>query len=306
MHDLIIIGGSAAGVSAAIYAARRKLNFVLVSGDIGGEVLLCGEVENYPGIPYTTGVELAQKYQEQLEKYEVKTDLNTYVYEIIANGKTWIVKAKHGEEEKEYATKAIIIASGVKPRHLDVPGENEFYQKGVTYCTVCDGPLFKNKVTATIGTGNSALESALMMSQIAKQHYILTKYPEFKGEQVLIDKLKACENVTILYEAMTTKIEGEKNVKSLSYKDKEGAEHTIEVNGVFIHIGNNPQSNFVGSLPKEANGKIIVDKMCATQWPGVFSAGDVTNTPYQQIIIASGLGATAALSAIDYINRFED
>lgn len=306
MKDLIIIGGSAAGVSAAIYAARRKLDFTLVSGDIGGEVLLCGEVENYPGIPYTTGVELTEKFKEQLKKYDVVTDLDTYVTAISPNGKAWTVTATHEGTEKTYETKAIIIASGVKPRHLGIPGETEFYQKGVTYCTVCDGPLFKNKVTATVGTGNSALESALMMASISKQHYVLAKYPEFKGEQILIDKLIACENVTILYESLATGITGEKFVQALTYTDKAGVAQTLDVQGVFVHIGNTPQSSFVGALPKDPSGKIKVDKLCATDWPGVFSAGDVTNTPYQQIVIAAGLGATAALSAIDYINRFKN
>lgn len=304
-RDLIIIGGAAAGVAAAIYAARRKLNFLIISGDIGGEVLLSGEIENYPGILKTDGVDMTQRYQSQLDHYEVEQDLDTWVTDIQKKENLVEVTAKHRDEIKTYQAKAVIITTGVKPRHLEVPGETEFYQKGVTYCTVCDGPLFKNKTTATIGTGNSAIESALMMAEISAKHYVLLKYPDFKGETIMADKLKAKENVVILPEAMTTAITGENMVKGLDYTDKSGATQHIELQGVFVHIGMTPQSSFATHLDHEPSGEFIVDQLCRTSVPGIFAAGDVTNIPFQQIAIASGQGATAALAAIEYLNKWE-
>lgn len=306
MYDLIIIGGSAAGVSAAIYAARRKLNFIMVTGDIGGEVLLSGEIENYPGFLHTDGVELTQKYTEQLDYYEVQRETETWVDGISREKNEIVLSATYRGEKKEFRAKAVIIATGVKPRHLEVPGEKEFYQKGVTYCTVCDGPLFKNKITATVGTGNSALESGLMMAGISKHHYMLLKYDEFKGEQVLIDKIRALPNVTILPNALTTEIKGETTVKQLIYKNTEGETKSLDVQGIFVHIGMVPQTAWATGIETDNTKKIIVGKFGNTTMPGVFAAGDVTDTPYQQIVIAAGAGATAALAAIDYINRWTE
>lgn len=305
MLDLVIIGGSIAGTTAAVYAARRKLNFKMVTGDIGGEVALSGEVENWPTINHTTGFELAQKLGEQLKYNEVIPDEGFFVSEIVPVGKTWIVKAKSlSGEERTYETISIIIASGVKPKHLGVPGEETFMHKGVTYCTVCDGPLFKNKITTTIGGGNSALESALMMATIAKQVYVINKNDKFKGEQILIDKLEKVPNVEIIYNAKTNVIEGDAVVSGVSMTLADGSVRTVPSQGVMIHIGNNPNSVFA-PVEKDKFGQILVDAMCRTNVPGIYAAGDVTNTPYKQIVVAAGMGCTAALAAIEYINRFE-
>ncbi len=305
IKDLIIIGGSAAGVAAAIYAARRALNFVILTGDIGGEVLLSGEIENYPAIVHTDGVEMTKRYTEQLDYYNVERELETFVEHIEKDGSLVRVHATYRGEKKEYYGKAVIIATGVKPRHLEIKGEKELYQKGVTYCTVCDGPLFKKKITATIGTGNSALESALMMADIATQHYVLIKYKEFRGDTILINKLKAKSNVIIIPEATTTEIIGDTKVQQLIYTNAHNESHTIDVQGIFVHIGMTPQSSFASLIEKTPSGNIIADRLCRTNIEGVFAAGDVTDIPYQQIVIASGQGATAALAAIEYINKWE-
>ena len=167
--DLVIIGASAAGLSASIYAARRNLNFIIVSMDIGGEVSRSGEVENWLGIEHTNGVELAAQFQKHAESYGVAIHNGHEVTKITQEGNIHIVHAKYGPEEKQYHTKAVIIASGIHPRHLTIPGEQTLQNKGVTYCTVCDGPLYKGKTTATIGAGNAAVESALMMAGIASK-----------------------------------------------------------------------------------------------------------------------------------------
>lgn len=313
MLDLLIIGGSIAGSTAAVYAARRKLDFKLISSDLGGEVALSGEIENWPGVNHTDGFALAEQLKAQLEYNAVPVDEGFSVSNLEKIGDAasaasgWRVHAKNlSGEERAYETAAIIIATGVKPKHLGVPGEDVFYHKGVTYCTVCDGPLFKGKVTATIGGGNSALESGLMMAKIASQVYVVNKNDRFKGEQILIDKLTREPNVKILYSARTQKITGTQTVTGVTYTDAAGAEQTIAVQGVMVHIGNTPNSQFVpAEVTKDNFGQIVVDARGATNVPGLFAAGDVTATPYKQIVVAAGMGCTAALSAIEYINRLE-
>lgn len=311
--DLIIIGAAAAGCTAAVYAARRKLNFRVITKDIGGEVALSGVVENWPGIESIQGFELAQNFYKHAKSYGVEFDEGYGVTKIEQVNNYHIVHAEDTAGKKlEYKTKTVLIASGIHPRHLGVPGEEDLQSKGVTYCTVCDGPLFRGKVTATVGAGNSALESALMMAELAEKVYLITKYPESnlggfpKGETILIDKIKEKENVEIIYSAMTTAIGGENAVSSLSYKDIESEEeNTIEINAAMIHIGMIPNSQFVECSEKNKSGEIMVDQKCATNCKGVFAAGDVTDVPYKQISISVGQGATAALSAIEYINLWE-
>jgi len=314
MLDLLIIGGAAAGSSAAIYAARRKLNFVMVSDNIGGEVAMSGVVNNWPGIIEIQGYELAQKFAEHVKSYNVTTEQGWRVEKIEPVEKYYIVHAKNTVgETKNYETKTVIIATGIHPRRLDVPREKELYQHGVTYCTVCDGPLFRGKITATIGSGNAALESALMMAGIATKVYLISKYtntPENnygfpKGENILIDKVKELANVEIIYGAKTTAIIGEDRVTGVSYTDETGAEKTIEVGGVMIHAGQIPNSQFVDNVEKTRTGEIVVDQKCRTSLPGIFAAGDVTNIPYKQIGISAGQGIIAALAAIEYINRWK-
>lgn len=316
MYDLVIIGAAAAGCSAAVYAARRNLNFVVISKDIGGEVALSGEVENWPGIIHTTGIELAQNFHKHAISYGVQFEQGLEVMSIEKEKNHHIVVTKnYGGEEKRFETKTVLIASGIHPRSLGIPGESELKGRGVTYCTVCDGPLFKNKVTATIGAGNSGLESALMMGTIASKVYLLTKYADSpenkggfpKGENILIEKVKALPNVDIIYNAETTGILGEKSVTGIRYRDIVSSEiKEIEVQGAMVHIGMVPNSQFVGSVQKNPVGEVEITLTGQTNIPGIFAAGDVTNIPYKQISIAAGQGVTAVLSAIDYVNRWQE
>mgnify|MGYP003392855605 CR=1 FL=1 len=314
MFDLIIIGAAAAGSSAAIYSARRKLNFKIVTDDIGGEVALSGVVNNWPGILEIQGYELAQKFHEHVKSYGVEIDQGFRVEKIISEKNYHTVIAKNASgEEKQYQTKTVIVTTGIHPRRIGVKGEEEFNHKGITYCTVCDGPLFKNKITTTIGSGNSALESALMMAGIAKKVYLLSKFnntPENnfgfpKGENILIDKLKILENVEIIYNSVTTEIIGEKNVIGVKYTDSSGLEKIIDTQGVMIHIGQIPNSQFI-DVEKNAMKEIKVDAKCRTSIAGIFAAGDVTDVAYKQIGISAGQGITAALAAIEYINRWSE
>lgn len=310
MFDLIIIGGSAAGCSAAIYAARRGLNFKVITDNIGGEVALSGQVGNWPGIIDIQGYELAQKFHEHAKSYNIAFEEGWWVEGIVPVEKHHIIKAKNSVgATREYEAKAVIVGTGIHPRNLDVIGEKELGHKGVTYCTVCDGPLFKNKVTTTVGSGNSALESALMMSGIAKKVYVLSKYantPETqggfpKGEKILIDKMKALPNVEVLYGAKTTEIVGIDRVKSLKYTDEADKKQVIDTDAVMVHVGMIPNSKLTNAT-KNKQGEILVDAKCRTNIPGIFAAGDVTDVAYKQIGIAAGQGIIAALAAIEYIN----
>lgn len=316
MYDLVIIGASAAGSAAAIYAARRNLNFVIITKDLGGEVALSGIVNNWPGTIETNGFKLAQDFINHVKSYQTPIEEGLEVTSIKTEKNYHIVTATNStDEQKTYKTKTVIIASGIHPRLLGVPGENEFRGKGVTYCTVCDGPLYKNKITATIGAGNSALESALMMAGIAKKIYLITKYSNTqennfgfpRGENILIDKVKNLPNIEIIYNADTKEIIGDKFVTNLKYFDKISNQvKEISIQGVMIHVGMTPNSHFVTCSKKNKLGEIEVDLKCATDCPGIFAAGDVTNVPFKQIIIAAGHGVTAALSAIEYINKWKE
>jgi len=315
MLDLIIIGGSAAGSSAAIYCARRKLNFKMVTLDLGGEVALSGEVNNWPGILTIQGYELAQKFNEHVKSYGVEIDEGWKIEKIIRVKKHYRLTAVNDVgETKEIETKSAIIATGIHPRHLEIPGEKEFYQKGVTYCTVCDGPLFKNKITATIGSGNSALESALMMTGIASRVYVLSKFPNTpeqnggfpKGEAILIEKAKSLPNVEIIYEAATTAIIGTDRISAIKYKVGKNPEQELAIEGVMVHIGQIPNSQFAEKVKKNKAGEIMIDEKCRTNLRGIFAAGDVTDVAYKQIGIAAGQGIVAGLAAIEYINRWKE
>lgn len=315
LYDLIIIGAAAAGCSAAIYAARRNLNTLILTKDIGGEVALSGDIENWPSVPHTTGIELAQAFHKHVKEYDVPIQEGLEVTSITQKDKIHhVITQDAAGNEEIFRAKAVLVASGIHPRHLGIPGEEELKGRGVTYCTVCDGPLFKGKVTATVGAGNAALESALMMAELAEKVYLITKYGEDdrkggfpKGENIIIDKAKAHEKIEIIYNANTLKLSGENMIDTLTYKDLEtNEEKHISVNGVMVHIGMIPNSGFINCAEKNAAGEIEVDMTCRTSCPGIFAAGDVTNIPYKQISIAVGQGATAALSAIEYLNLFED
>jgi thioredoxin reductase len=308
------VGAAAAGCTAAVYAARRHLKFIVVSKDIGGEVLLCGEVENWPGTIHTTGGELADNFRKHMMSYEPEIALGFGVDGIEQEGNVHLVHTSKGEEKRTIKTKAVIVGTGIHPKHIGIPGEAELRGRGVTYCTVCDGPLYRKKITTTIGAGSAALESALMMSEIADHVHLVTRYPSTadgkggfpKGETILLEKVLQKENITIHYNANTTHINGERVVESITYVDKDSGEATtVPTHGVMIHIGTIPNSSFIDGVEKNANGELIIDPQCATSAEGIFAAGDVTSVSHKQIAIAAGQGATAALSAIEYINKWQ-
>ncbi|MEK7163650.1 MAG: FAD-dependent oxidoreductase [Patescibacteria group bacterium] len=327
MFDLIIIGGSAAATTAGIYAARRGLNFKIITKDFGGEVATSGEIGNWPGVPQTDGITLANQFKEHLKFYNVIPEEGVEVEKINkqADGSFCIrTKTDLRSDLKEspqgptldcdYVAKTVIVATGVHPKELNIQGEKKFRNKGVSYCTVCDGPLFSGKTTAVIGGGNSALEAGLMLADISLKVYIINKNTQFNGDKILLDKLTAKKNVEIVYNANTTQIMGEQFVTGLKYTKAsptpEGvgapteASEEIKVDGIFVHIGMIPNSYIVPSeVKKNDSGEIIVNKNCETNIPGLYAAGDVTDVSFNQIVIAAGQGCIAALSAVNYLNR---
>lgn len=306
MHDLIIIGGSAAGTAAAVYAARAKMNFLVVAKDLGGEVVTSGEIGNYPGFNETNGFELSQKFNEQLKFNAVPVEVGVTVASVTKQGNVFrIVGKDFSGSEKTYESRAVIFATGVHPRHLGVPGEEELYQKGVSYCTTCDGPLYRGRTTVTIGGGNSALESLLFLSGVAKKVYAVNINPEFRGEKVYIEKVKTLPNVEVIPNAETLRIVGEGKVSGVEYKEKASGEtKSIETDGVFVHVGVIPNSDAVRELGVlTAAGFVEVDELMQTKTPGFLAAGDITSVPYQQIAIAAGHGVTALLTAQNFLNK---
>jgi len=315
LYDLIIIGGSAAATTAGIYAARRGLKFKIISKDFGGEVVTSGEIGNWPGDGMTDGIALADKFKKHLESYKVDMEDGIEVENIKKqDDSSFLVNTKNGQT---YSTKTVIITTGVHPKPLNVPGEQEFRNKGVSYCTTCDGPLFGGKTVATIGGGNSALESGLMLADIAAKVYVLNKNPQFKGDDILIENLKKKQNVEIIYNANATEILGDQFVRGLKYKDNspagEGKENELKLDGAFVHIGMIPNSGIVPEeVEKNQFGEIVVNANCETRStssgqaiPGFYAAGDVTNVPFKQIVIAAGQGCIATLSAVQYLNKLK-
>jgi len=300
MDQVLIIGSSAAGISAAIYCARRGIMPRVISYDAGGEMLLSGEIGNYPGVGMTDGWKLTEGFVNHARLYDIHPELGLTVTGLVVGEKGFSVQAKAGDEDRIYESRTIIIATGGHPKELGIPGEKEFRGKGISYCTVCDGPVFKGKTTVTIGGGDSANESGIMLNDIAEHAYVLTKNPDMKGDASLIARLKNSSRVTLIPNAMSKRIMGDAFVSGIEYEDTITHEtKQLKTNGVFIHIGLIPNTGFVPStMERNERGEIVVDKIMCTSVPGIFAAGDVTDTPYKQIGIAAGQGISAALSCL--------
>ncbi len=302
MYDLIIIGAGPAGISAGIYAARQRLKILIISKDIGGQVAKKAvDIENYPGFEKISGPDLVDLYKKQIKANELEIMHDEVIN--IEKQENFSVSVKSG---KVFEAISVIITSGAESRKINVPGEEEFSGKGVSYCSLCDGPIFRDKVVAVIGGGNNGFESALFLSNYVKKITILEYGDKVNADlenQELVAKNKHIEVIT---NAKVSRIEGKVFVKSISYEDlKTNKEITLEVNGVFVEIGYLPSTSFVNNLV-ELNDKneIIFDlKTLETKTPGLFSAGDCNVSKYKQIVMASGQGAVAALSAYEYIKK---
>lgn len=298
MFDLIIIGAGPAGITASIYAARKKMDLLVITRDVGGQAAWSGDIENYTGYQFITGPELVGKFEEHIRKYGIELKENEEVLEIKKKDEAVWVQT----DKAAYEGKTAIIASGKKSRELGVPGEKEFKNRGLTYCATCDGPLFAGKDVAVIGGGNSALDATLQLMQIAKHIYLINITSDLTGDLVMREKVRESDKVSILNSTQVTAILGEKMVNAI--KTKRGdKEETLAVEGVFVEIGLIPNSEFAKDLEKNGLAEIKVNCYNETNIPGIFAAGDVTDVPEKQIIVAAGEGAKAALSAFRYLSR---
>lgn len=305
LQDVVVIGGGPAGVSAAIYSARKGLKVTLIADRIGGQVKDTMGIENLISVPKTTGPELSGALQAHLNEYDVTIKEHLKVAEVRA-GDIKSVVLSSGET---IDTKSLIVATGAKWRELGVPGEKENIGNGVAYCPHCDGPFFKGKDVAVIGGGNSGIEAALDLAGIVNSVTVFEFLPELKADKVLVDQARSRENIRIITNAATREIKASNGkVSAIEYLDRESeAVESVELDGVFVQIGLIPNSDFLGEMVERTRfGEIVIDEKCQTSQAGIYAAGDVTTVPYKQIVISMGEGAKASLSAFEYLLKEGD
>jgi len=305
-YDVLIVGGGPAGAAAAVYAARKGIRTGVAAERFGGQTNDTLGIENYISVLETDGPKFSAALEAHAKAYDVDI-MNLQRADSIVPatqpGGLIEVKLANGGVLK---SKTVILSTGARWRNVNVPGEQEYRNKGVAYCPHCDGPLFKGKRTAVIGGGNSGIEAAIDLAGIVAHVTVVEFADQLKADAVLVNKLKSLPNVTIHTNAQTTEITGAQGkVNGLKYKDRAtGVEHLIELEGVFVQIGLVPNTEFLrGTVELSRFGEIIIDAKGHTNVPGVFAAGDCTTVPYKQIVIAAGAGATAALSAFDHLIR---
>ncbi len=314
IYDLIICGGGIAGLTAAIYALRRKMKTILITKEIGGQANWAEVIENYPGFKQIKGSELVKRIFEQALENGLKIAFEE-VKGFEEKEGFYVVKTN----KQEWKCKTIIIAMGKTPRKLNVPGEDKFLGKGVSYCATCDMPLFKDKVVAVIGGGNSALEAALLGSKFAKKVYLIHRRGEFRGFEELVERVKSKENIEIILWAIVKEIKGKDKVESIVLEKTKmeegkivgtGETFELKVDGIFIQIGlvidPSPFKDFV---KLDERNQIVITQKNETFYPdsdkirpGVFAAGDITNVPFKQLVVAAGEGCKAALQAYNYLH----
>lgn len=301
IYDLIVVGAGPAGLTAAIFAARRTLKTLNISKDLGGQMASTSDIENYPGFEeMVNGFTLASKMKKQAEKFgaEFKLGTVTKIEKTAANN----FKVFYDNNECVEA-QALVLAFGLTPRNLDVPGEKEFRGKGVTYCANCDAMMCRNKVAAIVGGGNAALDAAEYLSKIASHAYLIHRRDKFRAEEVLVNEILHNPKIEIIYDSVVTEIKGEKVVKSMMIKNlKTNAIKEVPVSSVFVEVGRIAYTEFLKGLV-ELNEKkeVVVDSNGVTNCPGVFACGDVSSVHIKQIAVAAGEGVKAALSAYTYL-----
>jgi NADH-dependent peroxiredoxin subunit F len=299
IYDVAVIGGGAAGLSAAMYASRKGLATVLISEDVGGQVGVTRDIFNYPGYDYVTGPELSERMIEQAARNPIDRLLGEYVVGLSLDGRCKVIELESG---RRVCADSVIIASGVTKRRLEIPGEEEFEGFGVVYCSTCDGPLYRDKTIAVVGAGNSAFEAALEMNGIARKVYLVTR-GDITADSVLRDKVATAKRVKHLSGQVPVEIHGAEEVEALTIADRRSRERRrLAVDAVFVEAGLLPNTSFALDLVETNEaGEIVVDERGRTGVRGVFAAGDCTTVPDKQIVVAAGDGAKAALAAFEYL-----
>lgn len=298
MYDVVIIGAGAAGLTAAIYAGRKKLKCVLITGpNIGGETNTTNDIQNYPGYE-GPGPELMKKFWVSAKKWGC--EINEAMVSKVSKPKDFVITLSDG---KTIESKTVILCYGRERRKLDIPGEDKFFGRGLSTCTTCDAPLFPNKDTVVIGGGNSALEGALELARIAKKVYLVHRRDQFRADEVTVEKARKDSKIEIITNHVPVEITGEKFVKSLIIEDVNTKKRReLSVQGIFSEIGWDAHTKMVeGLVEKNAIGEIIVDTFCKTKTQGLYACGDLTVVPHKQTVISAGMGAVAALEAYRFI-----
>lgn len=299
MYDVIILGAGPAGMTAAIYAARKQMKQLLISPDIGGQAIWASKIDNYPGFRLISGFDLALKFEKHMKEFKIEQVIDEAV-SLEFGDLVFRVKVRGGSV---YEGRSLIVASGKSPRDLDVPGVSEFKGKGVAYCATCDAPMYADEDVAVAGSGNAGLQAAVQLAKIARRVYMIDTVSELSGDPILRRKLLSYGNVEMLLSARIVRVNGSKLVESVTVMNLgTGNERTIPVTGIFVAIGSVPNSAFLPeSVTTTDSGEVKVDCANLTNIPGLFAAGDVTNVPGKQVVIAAGEGAKASLSAYNYV-----
>ncbi len=301
VYDLIILGSGPAGLTAAIYAVRKKMSAVILTKQVGGQCLMAPSIENFPGFSKISGADLISKIKEQVDKYGAPIKDGLTIGSIKKKNENFLVKTAEGEN---FEAKTVIVALGRMPKKLEVAGAKEFEGRGLSFCTICDAPVFAGKDVAVIGGGNVGLRSAEDLLSYAKNIYVLQHRPKFIGDELTIERLKKTGKVAFLTNAETREIRGKKFVESLVYEDlATGEKKELKVGGVFVNIGWIPNTAFLkGFLNLNEQEEIIIDPLTnETSVKGIFAAGDVSNILYKQCVLAAAEGAKAALSAHEHL-----
>jgi alkyl hydroperoxide reductase subunit F len=301
MYELMVVGGGPAGMAASVYAARKQLNTLLVSGDTGGQINTTMSIENYLGYQFIEGPDLISKFETQVEQFPIDRKIGDKVQQLKKIDGGFEATTETGDK---YQGRAVVLATGKKPKKLNVPGETELTGRGVSYCAICDGPIFAGQKVAVVGGGNSALEAVLDLVKIA-EHVNLISLTPLTGDPVLSNQLKDAGNLAVFLEHQTVAIKGQDIVEGIVIKDmKSGKEQELEAGGIFIEIGLVPNSDAVKELVALNKwGEVTVTPRNETSVTGLYAAGDVTDVPEKQIIVAAGEGAKAALQAHRYLQR---
>lgn len=303
IYDITIVGGGIAGLTAAIYSRRKNLNTIIITPEIGGQTNLAINMENYPGFKKIKGNELIKNILEKVIELNT-TFIFSEVIKIEKKKKIFLIYLNNGNIIK---ARAIILAFGKTPRKLGI-GEEKFIGKGISTCVICDAPLYKDKIVAVVGGGNSAVDAALELSNISKKVYLIHRRENFRADEISIKKLNEKPNIEILFNSVIKEINHESKkeiVENILVENlKTGEKKKINVDGVFLEIGFDMKSDWLKDFVKlDKNGQVIVDKLCQTSRKGVFAAGDCTDMPFKQAIISAGQGAIAALQAYKYLTK---
>lgn len=313
LYDTIILGGGPAGVSAAIYAARKKLKVLLLTESFGGQSIVSSDIENWIGEENISGIELAKKLEKHVRKYDGQVEIKT-PETVIKVKKTECRDGKRASDFKVYTKsgliyegKTVIVVLGAHRRKLDVPGEDIFEGKGISYCATCDAPFFKDKKVAVIGGGNAGAEAAIDLLSYASQIFIFQKGNSLTADGSTVERIKQEGKISVILEASIKEVIGTKKVEGIIYEDKNGTENKIDIGGVFVEIGSTPNSESLkGLVDIDKYGQIKIDpRHGATSFPGIFAAGDVTNDPYKQNNISAGDAIKAALAAYAYVQNLK-